>query len=151
MSGKSTGWDETQFYSQLTQALWANNCPDIQQIVSHFIDEVHSCLKGEATYFSSINIAELVSGCFRIDKENPLKNHLHQYSYLSEVQNWTLYIRSLLRQCKLRSNVPFHWDLVLITHSLIVGWNLVTYAKRGGYVVASVCRSVSLSVSLLPK
>lgn len=96
MSGKSTGWDETQFYSQLKQAMWANNWPDIQLIVSHFIDKKHSFLKGEVTFFSSINIAEPVSGCFQIDKEKPLKNNLHQCRHLSELQNLTLYIRSIL-------------------------------------------------------
>lgn len=107
MSGKSTRWDETQFYSQLKQALWANNWPDIQQIVSHFIDESHSCLKGEATFFSSINIAEPVSGCFQIDKEKPLENHLHQCKHLSKFQNLALCITSILIWCATRSNVPF--------------------------------------------
>lgn len=42
-------------------------------IVSRFIDKMHSCLEGGATFFSSVNTAETVSGCSDIGKKKNIK------------------------------------------------------------------------------
>lgn len=86
MSGNSTGWDETPFYSQLKQALGVDDWPEVQLIVPYFIDKMQSCLKGEATFFSSVNTAETVSGCLEIEKNikesAPSMLAAHQVSYV---------------------------------------------------------------------
>lgn len=95
MSGNSTGWDETPFYSQLKQALGVDDWPDVQLIVSHFIDKMHSCLKGEATFLSSVNTAETVSGCLEIEKKNIEESAAFMLT-AQQVSYLALYFTSLL-------------------------------------------------------
>lgn len=111
MSGNSTGWDETPFYSQLKQALGVDDWPDVQLIVSHFIDKMHSCLKGEATFFSPVNTAETVSGCLEIEKY-PLKNRLHPCWQFNKFHVYLYILRHF--ECK----VVFALDLFLLSQEV---------------------------------